>query len=593
MLTKILDRWAEALGGRERLRAIQSITKRGQITAFDSNGLLEEQATPGCYRSVFKLEIGFATEVVVNGSQVWRKRDGNVAPMVGFEQALTLRQVWMSTFALLLPERGAPMPEFAGESEDGSAWLLTVPLIESAPYYIYIDKQTGLPQRAGVSLGMEAMYRSFQDWRVVEGVLLPFREIDLMEPGENTVTCEFTSITLNQPLPPDTFAPPVEDAPPFTFANGENSLGIPFEVAGNKVYFQVGVNGQPAWFILDTGAGATTLDTEFARRLGLKMTAMGSSGGAGAEVVELFTAQDVQLELPGIQFRQLTTDTLPLSTGISSVEGRPMQGLFGGDLICRMVIEIDYAQRLLNFYAPAHYPGRSHASILPITVQFNQPYAQAVVTLPGCAPAEGNFLVDTGVRSGLNLSTPFVNRHKLMQSTQNLVYATGGWGIGGQVMEYMGRGAVQLGASTFPNAVVCLSQATAGAEAAEFMSGIIGADILRRFFLVLDYSQQRLLLEPNALYAEPHEFDMSGVFLRSNAPDFDRLFILSVTAGSAAADAGLQAGDEITLLNGQPFTAYTVEQVRQMFRQPAQTCTLRVRRAEDILDVTLVTRYLV
>lgn len=48
MLEKIFDQWADAMGGRKRLRAVQSISKRGRFYGFESQGeILEWAAVPG------------------------------------------------------------------------------------------------------------------------------------------------------------------------------------------------------------------------------------------------------------------------------------------------------------------------------------------------------------------------------------------------------------------------------------------------------------------------------------------------------------------------------------------------------------------
>src|SRR5258706_5712519 len=59
--------------------------------------------------------------------------------------------------------------------------------------------------------------------------------------------------------------------PEVRFATGRASGPIPFELAGNHIYVRARVNdSRSLWFLLDTGATASYLDTERALALGLE-----------------------------------------------------------------------------------------------------------------------------------------------------------------------------------------------------------------------------------------------------------------------------------------------------------------------------------
>ena len=54
------------------------------------------------------------------------------------------------------------------------------------------------------------------------------------------------------------------------FASGQRSRRIPFELIGNHIYLRGIVNNsEPLWFLLDTGAAGSYLDTQRAKALGL------------------------------------------------------------------------------------------------------------------------------------------------------------------------------------------------------------------------------------------------------------------------------------------------------------------------------------
>jgi Aspartyl protease len=78
---------------------------------------------------------------------------------------------------------------------------------------------------------------------------------------------------------------------------------IPFVLHLNLIYLKVSVNGsEPCWFILDTGAQVTIIDSEAAQRSALKYQNLsGQAGGAGAATLSVAVASSVSLSLSGFK----------------------------------------------------------------------------------------------------------------------------------------------------------------------------------------------------------------------------------------------------------------------------------------------------
>ncbi len=62
---------------------------------------------------------------------------------------------------------------------------------------------------------------------------------------------------------------------------------------------------------------------------------------------------------------------------------------------------------------------------------------------------------------------------------------------------------------------------------------------------------------------------------------------------SPATEAGLREGDVIVALDGQPAAEFTLEQVREPFRQEGREYRLGIRRGEELLEVRIRLRRLV
>lgn len=100
-----------------------------------------------------------------------------------------------------------------------------------------------------------------------------------------------------------------------------------------------------------------------------------------------------------------------------------------------------------------------------------------------------------------------------------------------------------------------------------------------------------MILEPYPAPA-PFEYDMSGLFLASDAPDFRKVKIMSVHAQTPAAEAGLQSDDEIVSIDGRRTPKLTLDDARALLRAPAAR-QLEIRRSGKLLRVRLEARRLV
>jgi hypothetical protein len=162
------------------------------------------------------------------------------------------------------------------------------------------------------------------------------------------------------------------------------------------------------------------------------------------------------------------------------------------------VVEVDYAERVINLYQPGTYRYRGRGEILRVRMIDNNPYIPARVLLPGLAPFSVLLLVDSGADNELFFNSPFVKRRRLLTSKQETKEAST-LGLGGASKIRIGKAtSIQLGQAVITDPVVHFSQATKGESAGATESGFIGGKLLRRFKKVIfDPRRRRLILEPN------------------------------------------------------------------------------------------------
>jgi hypothetical protein len=379
--------------------------------------------------------------------------------------------------------------------------------------------------------------------------------------------------------------------PNYHFASGTSSLGIPFQLSSNFVLMQLRVNNsRPLWFLFST-ASTSVIDTRIAKELGLpvqdkeKSTATGSSIGSGS-------ISGVSLALPGVTTFNQTVAVLPLEF-LSSILGQPIAGLIGYDFISQFVIEVDYAKRKMNVYAPATYRYYGTGDVLPIKFIHKSPFITVKITMQGREAVEGTIELATESSGVLVVQRSFAEAHQLLKSVKG--FRLGNVGGSEESMSRTLQGRVkniQVGRFMINNPIVSFSQAEADKDATDG-DGQIGGEALRRFRLILDYSRQRIILEPNQHLAEPVEADMSGFEFVAEGEGLKTLTINEVLANSPAAEAGLQEEDELTAVNGRPVTELSLEQIRQMLKQEGKEYLLKLKRGSQTQQVKLKTRRLI
>ena len=370
----------------------------------------------------------------------------------------------------------------------------------------------------------------------------------------------------------------------------------PFEIASNKPFVQVTVNGSaPQWFILDSGcAEGSVIAKECADRLGLERrdeTQQHLGAGAGV-AVGVATTSGVTLSVAGDTLRAPEFRVFTLAH-VAPYEGRRVDGLLGDDFLSRHVVEIDYAHRGFRLIDPGHYAPDPRAVVVPITFDHGLAVASGAITTPDGAALDCRLVIDTGVRATVILFHPFVVERRLLASQPTLLAGTIGGGAGGETIGDIGRlASLRIGGMSFDRPTAIFSRDTVGVFAGHDQDGIIGGELLRRCKVTFDYPHRRLILEPYAARPAAFEYDMSGLFLVARGDDFQELVIQSVAAGTPAADAGLKRGDRIVAIDGRGGAALALERVRELFRKPG-VHQVDVARGGERLSVRLTTRRLV
>jgi hypothetical protein len=260
--------------------------------------------------------------------------------------------------------------------------------------------------------------------------------------------------------------------------------------------------------------------------------------------------------------------------------------MVGFELFRRLAVRIDYGAQTITFMDPARFDPAGAGEALPFKFYDHMPQVVGRV-----ADLPARFNIDTGSRSEVDLTSPFVARDGLKAKFGKGVDALTGWGAGGAVIAHVVRlPSLSLGPVEIAKPTGELSEAKGGSFSDPNYEGNIGSALLKRFVVTFDYARQRMYLkriEPQP--ADAGAFDRSGMWINAADGGFK---VTSLSKGGAAEAAGLQAGDVIVAIDGAPAVADHLSDARALLRDRAagSRVELDVRRGVETHKVALVLR---
>jgi len=368
-------------------------------------------------------------------------------------------------------------------------------------------------------------------------------------------------------------------------ADGASSTTVPFRLLNNHIYVEATVDGKgPYTFLVDTG-GHTLLSPQLIKDAGLKPVGEAVTSGAGEKHGTTGFVHFGEIAIGGVRLRNqegFATDIYD-----KAIEGVPVDGMVGFELIRRMVTSIDYGLHTITFTRPDRFEAGPGTGVrVPFVFYDHLPNVSGRI-----GDLSARFDIDTGSRTTLDITSPFVTSHRLRDDFTAGTVAVTGYGVGGPVRSHVARmPSVSIGSITIEDPVVDLSEAHAGAFSDPNFDGNVGSALLKRFVVTFDYAHQLMYLKPiEPVPPDVGTFDRSGLWINAHGDGYE---IMDVAPGSAGSQAGLVVGDLITLVDGRPVTDAGLSDMRQRLRsqRPGTQLQLTVRRASQVLHVTLVLR---
>lgn len=585
---EVLERHYEALGGVERLLAEETSYYESTMTTAGLEGTVRHWfQRPGRYRNEFDLgdRIDISGD---NGQTAWSLDANGKLTIQREERALRLRELSLRMQRFEHLDRNSPVfsHTFEGtEPVDGVECYVvrTANTLDDAITLRYFDTQTFLERKHTSLRGERGSHTLYLDHRETDGVTRAHRIEVVTFPVEQPRTIEIEKYLVNIEIDESLFEPPTGGTKDFAFTGGAESTVVKFELIDTHIYVPVTVDCDRRLWILDSGAGMTLIDTEYARELGLELTGADQAAGAG-QLMDVSFVTLPPLSVPGVEFTEQKLAAIPIAGLFRQGSDEEIGGLLGYDFLSRFVTRIDYADSTLTLYDPEAFSYDGEGTVVDAALWGN------VLTVPASVSGilEGSWMLDVGADI-VCLTYPFAEAQGFLDREGLEVVAMGGGGAFDATVSRLQR--VEFAGHVFENAPALVpATSVVGALGMHDFDGILGYDTFRHLVLYLDYARQKVIVERGRDYGTEVPLDRSGLTLwRSEAGEVE---VFHVSPRTPADEAGFQKGDVVVAINGIGAGALKgLPEIRDLLEAGVGTTyEFRILRGGESIDLEITLR---
>ena len=475
------------------------------------------------------------------------------------------RRAAFMMFAGSAGDHGGKISLLAREQRDGRTWdVVRAQFAGNDSYDQFISPETGKLLGMRMTNDRQTRFVHYADWRKVQGVRMPFSEVETGTNDADQEHRQFTAIEINVATPSQLFARPV---PPKSWSFSPDSVAsewMDFEFFHDgQIFVPALVNGTPANLILDSGAGISVLDSGFAKRVGIKASGRLPVTGVGGQATMQIASQ-LQIQLGGLTLQHLRAGVIDLSQ-IEAQLGHPMPFILGKEVFNELIVDIDFPHRRITFRDPKGFSAPPGA--VRVALGRHKDGRSVPLSVEGRTAVPFDF--DLGNNGALIVYPSYRDEaHLLDNRPQSLALSAG---VGGLIkskvatLKSISIAGIEIGAvpADFPDAAD-------NAVNSDRTAGNIGLPVFSRFRLLTDYPHDALwLMADESRLHNPFIKDRSGIAAQ---PESDRLKILMVAPASPAEHAGIKQGAEIVSVNEVRIDAgYGRSDLSQWAHQPAGT----------------------
>ena len=377
------------------------------------------------------------------------------------------------------------------------------------------------------------------------------------------------------------FAQDVQAQKPKHHSRSKRLTTLRFEqLSGGVILLKCTLNGfkDSLNFILDTGSGGISIDTQTAAFYHLPLVATDKTvrGIGGVKTLNFYKGGSLNFQ--GLEVKNLDFYINDYEI-LSQVYGVKIDGIIGYSMMRRYIIALDYDLHLATFYAPGSYRypcGGIRLSPVFATIPILREPFRSVKDY------EASFYFDTGAGMCLLFSERFVDDSSILDARYKILNTQLESPAGKVSMKLTVLKRFQIGSYRFRKVPMYIYRDSVNVFQYPSIAGLIGNDLLRRFNVVLNYPDQTIYLKPNRHYRDPFDYAYTGM----NFYLIDgKIIITDINEGSPAAAAGVRPGDQLLAVENN--FSNNIQQYKALLQKHGETVALVVFRNEQTLLLRL------
>jgi hypothetical protein len=298
----------------------------------------------------------------------------------------------------------------------------------------------------------------------------------------------------------------------FQINNVKKKVVIPFKLINNLIFIPINVNGEELTFLLDTGVEQTilfSLDDKNEIKLfeveKLKLRGLGSK-----EAIDSYKSSKNKLQIQDfVDYNHEIYIILDQEFNFSSHVGIPVNGIIGYNFFKKHIVEINYDRKKIIIYS---HDNRKINKIIQnkfikdsISLEEKKPYYISNIS-SNEEITKSKLLLDTGNSDAIWI---FLNKTNHIKLPKKSIQDYLGRGFSGNVYGNRARiTSFEFGKKVFSNPLVTFPDPVS-VKSVNFVPnrvGSIGSEIISRFRIIFDYSNNIIYTKPNNKIDLPFHF---------------------------------------------------------------------------------------
>jgi len=362
-----------------------------------------------------------------------------------------------------------------------SVYELRVVTEGGEPYTIGIDAKSWLIDEESYIDHDSAETSTYSDFRVIDGMLIAFTEVDSDGDHGFDLTSHVSKVTVDRPIDPAVFAPLL----PFVIQTSK-PVSLPYEVIDGHPAIRIAIGGKSYRFLVDSGSQSDVIDPTLASALGLHPEGVLEISGAAR------TSALGIVDLPPMSIGDATlgphvATVLDLSHLLR--DDSTIAGILGFPFFGAAEVRLDPDTKTMLIAQP----GTLGESIGKIEVDTDRELAEIDARVE---QTPVRLLVDTGNNQELLVFESFVSAHPgLIPYVGRRVDQNSGVGGTNAAVRVM-VGELDLGSVRMFNRYADVVLAKHGAFADQNDGGNVGFATLENFVMTFDLANRALYLVP-------------------------------------------------------------------------------------------------